>query len=109
MKNFYWCGWTVKDDLDQDNFLESWPKEMVGWWTGSGEGYTTWCGIVRAETLEAAREIYMKNYVGQEEWIGDRWEPHLSDTTPSDRFPGKADFVKKILAAEKETEKYRKT
>jgi hypothetical protein len=89
MKN-WWMGWTFPDEYaDDERVAQTWPAGVKGWRSGYGEGYTTWCGHVIAESEERAKEKILSAYGPLAEHVEWRWDPEErpADWKPGSRFP----------------------
>lgn len=97
-KQFYWCGWTVPDDVPDEHMVESWPTNMKGWHTGSGEGFTTWAGLVWASSPDEAWRTVLSCYGPSADQIGERWEPEERGTEweGTGRFPATQEQIEKL-------------
>lgn len=97
----FWCGWEL---LGDDDRKLSCPDNMSAWCTGTAwdDSYTSWVGIVAAETVDDARHAYTQSAAGLP--VRDRFEPSEVDKDwverieKGGRFPGLKEAVNKIGA-----------
>ena len=85
----WWMGWTFPLNFEDDlNISERWPEGVESWRSGYGEGYTTWCGQVRAESADRAKEKILSAYGLLSRHVEWRWDPQEkpTDWSPGSRF-----------------------
>lgn len=88
----FWAGWTFPDEHSEDErILASFPDGVQGWVTGYGDDYTTWCGLIKASSVEEAEEKILSMYGELASHVGWRWEPEEKPEgwTPGSQFPTK--------------------
>lgn len=101
----YWLSWTVSDDVPVMDMAEEWPDGMIGFLSGYGDDHDIWCGIVFAESAEAAWHKVLSCYASKSHGgIGERIEPTECGEgwEPSDRFVGGAEWLRDERAKRKE-------
>lgn len=98
MKRF-WMSWYVEED---DHRPLTYPpnKAVLGWWcTGyDGNGRATLCGLIEAETEDAAQQAVFADWPGIEWRFVDEMEPGYVVT--SDRFPLSDWMVERLQVSE---------
>lgn len=86
----FWVGFEVDESIPQDHMVEKWPTGMKGWTSGYGDGFSTKCARVDADSPAQAESIVRSCYGPSADKIRMRWEPeeHEHGWRPTGgRFP----------------------